>query len=84
MPERKHNLPASYDRLDGQIVGEPSPCVLCMGPGCWERSTSKHGLRQLPLCPACAAALRGEVYQREAPPERSPHHAPRRSLTRHH
>lgn len=45
-------------------TGEPSPGVLCMGPGCWERNTSKFGLRRLPLCPACAAALIGEVYVR--------------------
>jgi hypothetical protein len=48
--------------------GGPSPGVLCMGPGCWERSTSKYGLRQLPLCPACRAALEGRPYQREIPP----------------
>ena len=35
-----------------------------MGPSCLERSTSRYGLRRLPLCPACAAALAGEVYQR--------------------
>ena len=35
-----------------------------MGPGCWERNTRKSGLRQLPLCPACAAALQGQVYVR--------------------
>jgi hypothetical protein len=44
--------------------GEPSPGVLCMGPGCWERNTRKSGLRQLPLCPACAGALQGQVYVR--------------------
>ena len=44
--------------------GEPSPGVLCMGPGCWERNTRKFGLRQLPLCPACDAALQGAVYVR--------------------
>lgn len=48
--------------------GEPSPGVLCMGPGCWERNTSKYGLRQLPLCPACRAALEGRTHQREIPP----------------
>src|SRR5690349_22572377 len=30
-------------------TGEPSPGVVCMGPGCWERNTRKYGLRQLPL-----------------------------------
>ncbi len=48
--------------------GEPSPGVICMGPGCWERNTSRYGLRKLPLCPACAAALEGKHYQRQAPP----------------
>jgi len=41
--------------------GEPSPGVLCMGPGCWERNTRKYGFRRLPLCPA---ALEGRTYQR--------------------
>ena len=35
-----------------------------MTPGCWERNTAKYGLRELPLCTACAAALAGKVYQR--------------------
>ena len=35
-------------------------------PGCWQRDTRKYGLRSLPLCPARAAALAGEVYQRPA------------------
>jgi hypothetical protein len=48
--------------------GEPSPGVLCMGPGCLERSTSRYGLRRMPLCPACRAALEGRTYQREIPP----------------
>jgi hypothetical protein len=48
--------------------GEPSPGVVCMGPGCFQRDTRKYGLRQLPLCPACRAALEGHVYQREIPP----------------
>jgi hypothetical protein len=48
--------------------GELSPRTLCMGPGCFERSTSKYGLRQLPLCPACRAALEGRTHQREIPP----------------
>ena len=39
-----------------------------MGPGCWERSNRKYGLRQLSLCPACAAALQGRTHQREIPP----------------
>lgn len=48
--------------------GEPSPGVVCMGPGCWHRNTARYGLRQLPLCPADAAALEGYAYQREIPP----------------
>ena len=47
---------------------EPSPGVVCMGPGCWQRDTSRFGLRKLPLCPACRAALEGRTYQRETPP----------------
>jgi hypothetical protein len=42
--------------------------VLCMGPGCLERNTRRYGLRKLPLCAACAAALQGHVYKREIPP----------------
>lgn len=49
-------------------TGEPSPGVVCMGPGCWQRDTSKYGLRSLPLCPACTAALQGKTHQREIPP----------------
>ncbi len=48
--------------------GEPSPGVVCMGPGCWQRDTSRFGLRRVPLCPACVSALRGETYQRQTPP----------------
>jgi hypothetical protein len=47
--------------------GEPSPGVVCFTPGCFQRNTSKYGLRQLPLCPACAAALQGQDYKREVP-----------------
>jgi hypothetical protein len=48
--------------------GEPSPGVACAGPGCWQRNTSRYGLRRVPLCPACAAALRGQGYKREPLP----------------
>jgi hypothetical protein len=48
--------------------GEPSPGTLCMGPGCLERSTSRYGLRRMPLCRACGAALTGETYQRPVTP----------------
>ncbi len=47
-----------------------------MTPGCWERNTAKYGLRELPLCTACAAALAGKVYQRpwaETRPGNRPH-----------
>lgn len=47
--------------------GEPSPGAICMTPRCHERNTSKYGLRRLPLCPACVAALQGQVYKREIP-----------------
>jgi hypothetical protein len=47
--------------------GEPSPGVLCTGPGCFERNTSKFGLRRVALCPACRAALEGRTYKREIP-----------------
>jgi hypothetical protein len=39
-----------------------------MGPGCLDRSTSRYGLRRMPLCPACAAALLGHHYKRPTPP----------------
>ena len=48
--------------------GEPSPGVVCMAPTCWQRNTSRYGLRRVPLCPACAAALEDRTYQREIPP----------------
>ena len=35
-----------------------------MTAGCWEHNTAKYGLRELPLCTACAAALAGKVCQR--------------------
>jgi len=47
--------------------GEPSPGTACAGPGCWQRNTTRYGLRRLPLCPACRAALEGQVYKREVP-----------------
>jgi len=47
--------------------GEPSLGTACAGPGCWQRNTTRYGLRGLPLCPACAAALQGHTYKREAP-----------------
>ncbi len=47
--------------------GEPSPGVLCAGPGCFQRDICKYGLRQLPLGTACAAALIGQTCQRELP-----------------
>jgi hypothetical protein len=54
--------------LSGLAAGEPSPGVLCAGPGCFQRDTACYGLRRLVLCTACAAALQGQVYQRELPP----------------
>jgi hypothetical protein len=52
--------------LAGLQPGAASPGVLCSGPGCSERDTARYGLRLLPLCRACAAALAGEVYRRPA------------------
>jgi hypothetical protein len=54
--------------ISGIGHGEPSPGVVCMAPTCWERNTSRYGLRRVPLCPACAAALQGRTYQRDIPP----------------
>ena len=54
--------------ISGLGHSEPSPGVVCAGFGCWERNTSRIGLRKLPLCPACAAALKGRTYRREVPP----------------
>jgi hypothetical protein len=45
-------------------AGVPSPGVVCMTPKCMQRDTAKYGLRELPLCPACLAALFGETYRR--------------------
>lgn len=44
-----------------QVV--PPPHQQALGPGCFERSTARYGLRSLPLCRGCAAALRGEACQ---------------------
>ena len=49
-------------------AGEPCPGALCMGPGCFQRDTARYGLRRLVLCTACAAALRGQAYQRPLSP----------------
>ena len=63
-------VPATSPRgaSSGIGPGEPSPGVACKGEGCWQRDTSRYGLREHTLCPACAAALEGRVYQRQAPP----------------
>lgn len=47
--------------------GDPSPGVACAAPGCWQRNTTRYGLRRVPLCPACRAALEGQDYKREIP-----------------
>ena len=52
----------------GLLIGEPCPGVACMCPTCWQRDTTRYGLRKVPICPADAAALEGRVYQRQAPP----------------
>ena len=48
--------------------GESSPGVACSAPGCWNRNTARYGLRRIPLCRACAAALTGKTYLRFAAP----------------
>ena len=48
--------------------GEPSPGAVCATPSCWQKNVRKYGLRELPLCDACAAALQGNVHQRQLPP----------------
>jgi hypothetical protein len=48
--------------------GEPSPGAACATPGCWQLNTSRFGLRRVPLCPACRAALEGREYKKELPP----------------
>ena len=45
-------------------TGTPSPGVYCATPKCWETDTAKYGLRDLPLCHACAAAACGHEYRR--------------------
>jgi gamma-glutamyltranspeptidase len=46
---------------------EPGPGVACAAPRCWQRNTANYGLRRLPVCPACRAALEGRTYQSEVP-----------------
>jgi hypothetical protein len=59
----------SHDATAGGLADSvPSPGVVCMGPGCWQRDTRKYGLRNLPLCRSCAAALTGVVYRRPVTP----------------
>ena len=48
-------------------AGVPSPGALCMGPGCLQRDTVRYGIRRMPLCPACAAALTGTEYRKPQP-----------------
>jgi hypothetical protein len=55
-------FPAALD------TGRPSPGVLCMTPKCFQRDTRTYGLRDLPLCTACAHALAGETWQRPITP----------------
>jgi len=45
--------------------GTPSPGACCAGPACWEKNTRKYGLRHMPLCDACAAALCGRTYSKD-------------------
>jgi hypothetical protein len=59
------DLPASLAAIG---PGEPSPGAVCMTPGCWQKDTRACGLRKLPLCTACAAAIQGREHKRELPP----------------
>ena len=71
--------PTAQAAADGPVnlpVGEPSPGAICATPSFWQRDTRAYGLRQLPLCTGCAAALQGQVYKREIPESTS--HAVRR------
>jgi hypothetical protein len=56
---RRH-LPSAQSLAASRAPVSPAPA-----PGCWQRNTSCYGLRKLPLCPACAAAVTGQVYRRE-------------------
>jgi hypothetical protein len=63
--------PATQAATGGPVTlpaGEPCPGTVCSGPGCWQRDTSRYGLRRLVLCTSCAAALQGREHQRELPP----------------
>jgi len=44
--------------------GESGDGAVCVTSGYWQRDTRTCGLRQLPLCTACAAARRSEAHQR--------------------
>jgi hypothetical protein len=59
--------PAAAPSLAAIADGEPCPGVACSGPGCLNRDTARYGLRRLVLCTACAAALQGQVHQRQLP-----------------
>jgi hypothetical protein len=62
------------------LDGEPSAGTLCMGPGCFQRDTSRYGPPQAPPLPR----LRRRPPRRDIPtgdtPERRTPHPPRRSL----
>ncbi len=60
--------PAAAASLTALPDGEPSHGVVCATPSCWQRDTRAYGLRNLPLCTACARALQGHAYRREPPP----------------
>ena len=62
------NLLTTSPSLAALPDGEPGNGAVCMTPTCWQRDTRKYGLRSLPLCTACAAALQGQTYRRDTPP----------------
>ena len=60
---------------------EPGNGALCMGPGCFQRDTSKYGLRQVPLLPRLPCSPRGARLPAGPAPRHSTPHPPRRGLT---
>lgn len=64
-PELPADLPSGAVGILGP--GVPSPGVVCFTPHCMQRNTAKYGLRELPLCTACAYAAGGVEYSRPQP-----------------
>ena len=62
-------------------TGEPSPGVVCMGPGCWQRDTSPVRPPQAPALPRLRRRSPGPHLPAGDTAERSTPHPPRRGLT---